>query len=87
MYSQQSSPSTADIDETFSMQNFDIDSFDHTAAFDRPLDMQGGAFMSPAFDTLAKDASHFGTLGTSKPQLAGQDLDFSSFMSSLQYTA
>jgi hypothetical protein len=87
LYSQQSSPSTADLDETFSMHNFDIDSFDHAAAFGRPLDMEGGAaFMSPAFDTLAKDASHYGTaLGNSKPPLAGQDLDFSSFMSSLQY--
>ena len=87
LYSQQSSPSTADIDENFSIQNFDIDSFGHSAAFGRPLDMEAGVFMLPTFDTLAKEVSpsHFGPLGNSKPQLVGQDIDFSSFMSSLQY--
>ena len=65
-----------------------MESFDHTtSSFERPLvDMDGGAFLSSEFDSLAKGASHFGTIEHSKPQLAGQDLDFSAFMSSLQYT-
>jgi len=47
------------------------------------LGMDDSAFLSSAFDVLSKESA-FGTLDQSKLQLAGQDLDFSAFMSSLQ---
>jgi hypothetical protein len=75
-------------DDTFALSNFTLDSFDHAAvsAFDRPLDMDSGAFLASPFEPLAKDNSafsHHGSFEHSKPQLAVQDLDFSAFMSSL----
>jgi len=85
IYSQHHSPCMSQLssaaDDTFSLANFDLDSFDHASAFDRPLDMDGGAFLASEFESLSKDSAAFGSY--SKPQLAGQDLDFSAFMSSL----
>jgi len=90
LYSQQSSPcmshtASADVEDTFAMADFNLDAFDNPSSFDHhSLDMTHSAFLSSEFEALAKEPA-FGSLDQSKPPLlAGQDLDFSAFMSSLQ---
>jgi len=89
LYSQQPSPSTchtplADMEDTFPMSDFNLESFDQPTSFNsQPLDMNHSAFLSADFDVLSKEST-FGALDQSKPQLAGQDPYFSAFMQSLQ---
>jgi hypothetical protein len=76
---------SADVEDTFAMADFNLDAFDNPSSFDHhSLDMTHSAFLSSEFEALAKEPA-FGSLDQSKPPLlAGQDLDFSAFMSSLQ---
>jgi hypothetical protein len=72
----------ADVEDTFAMADFNLDAFDHPTFTHQPLDMTHSAFLSSEFEALSKEPA-FGSLDQSKPQLAGQDVDFSAFMSSL----
>lgn len=80
----------ADGEDTFPMSDFNLEAFEQSSAFSQPstfdhqaLDMSHSAFLPSEFDVTSKEST-FGMLDQSKPQLAGQDIDFSAFMQSLQ---
>jgi len=90
LYSHQPSPSVCptplDAEDAFPMSDFNLESYSHPSTYGhQSLDMTQNAFLSSNFDALSKEST-FGLLDQSKVQLAGQDLDFSDFMSSLQST-
>lgn len=96
LYSQHHSPCMSHVssatDDSFALGNFVLDSFDHAtaSAFDqRPLDMDGRAYLATQFEPLTKDNSAFthGSFEHSKSQLAMQDLEFYKFMTSLNSSA
>jgi len=88
----QPSPSTCptplgDVEDAFSMADFNLESYDHPSTYvHQPFHMTQSAFLPPDFDALSKEAAAFGLIDQSKVQLAGQDLDFSDFMSSFEST-
>jgi hypothetical protein len=79
-------PTPLDAEDAFPMSDFNLESYSHPSTYGhQSLDMTQNAFLSSNFDALSKEST-FGLLDQSKVQLAGQDLDFSDFMSSLQST-